>query len=73
MFAHRAGAEHEEKELVELHHYRISKGDVNALTNEQICWERLPIACGQVSLWVDLTQPGGEVEWSKPVRGKSKG
>ena len=24
-------------------------------------------------LWADLTQPGGEVHWSKPVRAKSKG
>ena len=27
----------------------------------------------RVSLWADLTQPGGEVHWSKPVCGKSKG
>ena len=27
----------------------------------------------RVFLWADLTQPGGEVHWSKPVRGKSKG
>ena len=24
-------------------------------------------------IWADLTQPGGEVHWSKPVRAKSKG
>ena len=27
----------------------------------------------KVFLWADLTQPGGEVPWSKPVRAKSKG
>ena len=27
----------------------------------------------RVSLWADLTQPGGELHWSKPVREKSKG
>ena len=27
----------------------------------------------KVFLWADLTQPGGEVHWSKPVRAKSKG
>ena len=27
----------------------------------------------RVFLWADLTQPGGEVHWSKPVRAKSKG
>ena len=32
-----------------------------------------PGCCSRVSLWADLTQPGGEVHWSKPVRGKSKG
>ena len=29
--------------------------------------------CSKVFLWADLTQPGGEVHWSKPVRAKSKG
>src|SRR3954462_10538410 len=29
--------------------------------------------CSKVFLWVDLTQLGGEVHWSKPVRAKSKG
>ena len=32
-----------------------------------------PVRCSQVFLWPDLTQPGGEVHCSKPVRGKSKG
>ena len=27
----------------------------------------------QSVLWADLTQPGGELHWSKPVRAKSKG
>ena len=29
--------------------------------------------CSKVFLWADLTQPGGEVHWSKTVRAKSKG
>ena len=32
-----------------------------------------PGCCSKVFLWADLTQPGGEVHWSKPVRAKSKG
>ena len=32
-----------------------------------------PGSCSKVFLWADLTQPGGEVYWSKPVRAKSKG
>ena len=32
-----------------------------------------PEYCSKVFLWADLTQPGGEVHWSKPVRAKSKG
>ena len=32
-----------------------------------------PGCCSNVFLWADLTQPGGEVHWSKPVRAKSKG
>ena len=32
-----------------------------------------PGCCSKVFLWVDLTQSGGEVHWSKPVRAKSKG
>ena len=32
-----------------------------------------PGCCSRVFLWADLTQPGGEVHWSKPVRAKSKG
>ena len=32
-----------------------------------------PGCCTKVFLWADLTQPGGEVHWSKPVRAKSKG
>ena len=32
-----------------------------------------PGCCSKVFLWADLTQPGGEVRWSKPVRAKSKG
>ena len=32
-----------------------------------------PRCCSKVFLWADLTQPGGEVHWSKPVRAKSKG
>src|SRR3954468_823465 len=32
-----------------------------------------PGCFSKVFLWADLTQPGGEVHWSKPVRAKSKG
>ena len=32
-----------------------------------------PGCCSPVSLWADLTQPSGEIHWSKPVRVKSKG
>ena len=32
-----------------------------------------PGCSSRVFLWADLTQPGGEVHWSKPVRAKSKG
>ena len=32
-----------------------------------------PRCCSKVFLWADLTQPGGEFHWSKPVRAKSKG
>ena len=32
-----------------------------------------PGCCSKVFLWADLTQPGGEFHWSKPVRAKSKG
>ena len=32
-----------------------------------------PRCCSKLFLWADLTQPGGEVRWSKPVRAKSKG
>ena len=32
-----------------------------------------PGCCSKVFLWADLTQPGGEFHWSKPVCGKSKG
>src|SRR3954467_13732325 len=32
-----------------------------------------PGCCSKVFLWADLTQPGGEVHWSKPVCAKSKG
>ena len=32
-----------------------------------------PGCCSKVFLWADLTQPGGYVHCSKPVRAKSKG
>ena len=32
-----------------------------------------PGCCSKVFQWADLTQPGGEVHWSKPVRATSKG
>ena len=32
-----------------------------------------PGCCSKVFLWADLTQPGGKVHGSKPVRAKSKG
>ena len=32
-----------------------------------------PGRCSRVFPWADLTQPGGEVHWSKPVHAKSKG
>ena len=32
-----------------------------------------PGCCSKVFLWADLTQPGGEFNWSKPVHAKSKG
>src|SRR5512132_759071 len=32
-----------------------------------------PGCFSKVFLWDELTQPGGEVHWSKPVRAKSKG
>ena len=32
-----------------------------------------PGCCSKVFLWADLTQPGGEAHWSKPIRAKSKG
>ena len=31
------------------------------------------VCCSKVFLWAVLTQPGGEFNWSKPVRAKSKG
>ena len=41
-------------------------------TDGVLQWLR-PGCCSKVFLWADLTQPGGEVHWSNPVRAKSKG
>ena len=42
-----------------------------AYTEGILLWV-FPGCCSNVFLWADLTQPGGEVHWSKPVRAKSK-
>ena len=43
-----------------------------AYTEGILLWD-FPGCCSKVFLWADLTQPGGEVHWSKLVRAKSKG